>query len=66
MRESWDFLYAFTQECFVVELKIWPLRQYEELENVDQTMRKEKPGAEKGHSCLAGLRGEPHRPPCGS
>ena len=32
-------LYDFTQKCFMGELKIWPLRQYEELEALDPELR---------------------------
>ena len=32
-------LYDFTQKCFMGELKIWPLWQYEELEALDPELR---------------------------
>ena len=32
-------LYDFTQKCFMGDLKIWPLRQYEELEALDPELR---------------------------
>ena len=34
-----DLLYAFTAKCFMGELKIWPLRQYEDREALDPEMR---------------------------
>ena len=32
-------LYDFTQKCFMGDLKIWPLRQYEEIEALDPELR---------------------------
>ena len=32
-------LYEFTQKCFIGDLKIWPLRQYEEFEALDSELR---------------------------
>ena len=32
-------LYDFTQKCFMGDLKIWPLRQYEEIEALDRELR---------------------------
>ena len=32
-------LYDFTQKCFMGDLKIWPLRQYEEFEALDPELR---------------------------
>ena len=34
-----DLLYAFTAKCFMGDLKIWPLRQYEEFEALDPELR---------------------------
>ena len=32
-------LYDFTQKCFMGDLKIWPLGQYEEIEALDPELR---------------------------
>ena len=38
-----EVLWGFTDKCFMGELKIWPLRQYEEMEAIDRVMAAERP-----------------------
>ena len=50
-------LYDFTQKCFMGNLKIWPLRHYEELEALDPELRARMDTGEASFDeCIAALR----------